>query len=64
MRGYYKADKNDRRDKKEKYNKYSEISPFEQRLRVDMTAEITTLDQSILPKIKKDFDGKTGKLGC
>jgi hypothetical protein len=29
-----------------------------------MTAEITTLDQSILSKMKKAFDGKAGKLGC
>jgi hypothetical protein len=29
-----------------------------------MTAEINTLDHSIYPKMKKAFDGKTGKLGC
>jgi hypothetical protein len=29
-----------------------------------MTAEITTLDQSILPKMKNAYDGKARKLGC
>jgi len=67
VRGHYKPDRNDRKDKMVKNNQYWEISmlsTFEKRLRVDMIAEITTLDQSILTKMKKAFDGKINKLGC
>lgn len=40
------------------------MGALEKQFRVDMTAEISTLDQSILPKMKSAYDGKTGKLGC
>jgi len=50
--------------KNNQYWEISMLSTFEKRLRVDMIAEITTLDQSILTKMKKAFDGKINKLGC
>jgi len=40
------------------------MGEYEKTFRVDMTAEIITLDSSVLTKMKERYDGRSNVIGC
>ena len=40
------------------------LSELEKTFRIDMRAEISTLDTTVLDKLKNKFDGRTKVIGC